>query len=210
MHPLYYVSCLPSESTIITDHYVHVSKGLTCRYPNDRRQFSPVPPYPSSQASASSTAVNPHNAAEDGHPPPNNFPPVFFLDHLVFQQFQVEIPKPISSIPPNVSQLLGNPEKWELIATEYFETAHTWMPIISKKNFCEYITAEKQSVLSSHYFIFTESSTSFGTWDESPSSLRTLFKAVFDISPHCRALSLAYTIVSLNKILFLSCTKLSG
>ena len=51
----------------------------------------------------------------------------------------MEIPKPILPLPPNISTLIGNAETWEGIATEYFSTTHTWMPIISKKNLYEHI-----------------------------------------------------------------------
>ncbi|KAH8757416.1 hypothetical protein BGZ57DRAFT_771977, partial [Hyaloscypha finlandica] len=57
----------------------------------------------------------------------------------IFQRFQVKIPKPNLPLPPNISNLIGNAENWENIATEHFSTTHTWMPIISKKSFYEYI-----------------------------------------------------------------------
>lgn len=72
-------------------------------------------------------------------PPPNNFPPVFYLDWSIFQQCQVEIPKPAVHLPPHISGLIGNLENWEIIAAKYFATTHTWMPIISKTNFYERI-----------------------------------------------------------------------
>jgi hypothetical protein len=72
-------------------------------------------------------------------PPPNNFPSVFYLDWNVFQRCQVEIPKPILPLPSKISSIIGNAEKWEIIAAEYFATTHTWMPIVSKKTFYEHI-----------------------------------------------------------------------
>jgi hypothetical protein len=80
-----------------------------------------------------------HSAVAGSAPPPNIFPSVFYLDWNVFQGCQVEVAKPILPLPPNISTLIGNAENWEIIATEYFTTTHTWMPIISKKSFYEHI-----------------------------------------------------------------------
>jgi hypothetical protein len=115
------------------------SKGLSCRYPSFGRRTHHEPQYPSPQSTASSSAVSVHNPATGPTPSPNNFPAVFYLDWNIFQRCQVEIPKPNLPLPSNISNLIGNAESWENIATEHFSTTHTWMPIISKKSFYEYI-----------------------------------------------------------------------
>jgi hypothetical protein len=114
------------------------SKGLSCRYPPFGRRTHHEPQYLSPQSTASSSAVSVHNPATGPTLPPNNFPAVFYLDWNIFQRCQVEIPKPNLPLPPNISNLIGNAENWENIATEHFSTTHTWMPIISKKSFYEY------------------------------------------------------------------------
>jgi len=101
------------------------SKGLSCRYPAVECRAYHEPQYPPLQ-STSSSVVNPHDPAVAGSaPPPNNFPSVFYLDWNVFQRCQVEIPKPILPLPPKISTIIGDAEKWEIIAAEYFATTHT-------------------------------------------------------------------------------------
>jgi hypothetical protein len=117
-----------------------LSKGLPCRYPSvergtDHEQLH-LPPH----STSSSTAVSPRNAAAtDSAQPLNSFPPVFYLDWNIFQECQIELPKPTLPLPPNISKLIGGPENWEAIVAEYFATAHTWMPIVAKRSLYEHI-----------------------------------------------------------------------
>jgi len=68
--------------------------------------------------------------------PTQNFPVVFFLDFDIFQRGGVEIPRltiPISSY------IMGHIRDARLVAAEFFENNHPWMPIISKKRFYDHL-----------------------------------------------------------------------
>jgi hypothetical protein len=60
------------------------------------------------------------------------FPAVFFLDSDLFQQAQIDIPRVEVPIPRYVLDLIGDFSQWRSIATKFFETVHTFMPIVSK------------------------------------------------------------------------------
>ena len=118
------------------------SKGVFCNYPDLERRAAlekihtlQQPSPQSTTSTGSSTSAGP--ISTEPAPPLNAFPPVFYLDWNVFQQCQVEIPKPTLPIPQNVSKIIGGAENWDLIASEFFTAAHTWIPIISKKRFYE-------------------------------------------------------------------------
>ncbi|KAE9364060.1 hypothetical protein N431DRAFT_550683, partial [Stipitochalara longipes BDJ] len=65
----------------------------------------------------------------------NQFPAVFFLDQDVFQQGMMTIPNPATQIPINISRIIGNDVEIRAVALRFFETVHSYMPIISRKHF---------------------------------------------------------------------------
>jgi hypothetical protein len=64
---------------------------------------------------------------------------VFFLDAHTFQQSRLEIPRFEISIPLYVQVLNGDEASVRAIATEYFKTVHSWMPMVSKQNFYRHL-----------------------------------------------------------------------
>jgi hypothetical protein len=69
----------------------------------------------------------------------------------VFQQCTVDFPRSDSTIPSYISKLIGNNSNWKAVASEYFATAHKWMPIISKKRFNEHVFGVPPHQLRSDY-----------------------------------------------------------
>lgn len=56
----------------------------------------------------------------------------------------MEIPEPNITIPTDVLRLIGQAADWNNTAREYFATAHSWMPIISKKRFYEKVLGKAE------------------------------------------------------------------
>ncbi|KAF4626325.1 hypothetical protein G7Y89_g11835 [Cudoniella acicularis] len=132
--------------------HLYFSKALSCRYLEPPRKVHPKRLHPTSQSATSSLSPS-HccsSTPAESASPLNNFPAVFYLDWKVFQQCQVEIPKPTTPLHPNIFNCIGNPENWEVIASSYFSAAHTWMPIISKKRFYEYIQTSSGQIRSDY------------------------------------------------------------
>jgi hypothetical protein len=69
----------------------------------------------------------------------HHFPTVFFLDFDVFQNSQMEIPKISLSVSPFEQDIVRDPANFRGVASQYFNTIHLWMPIISKKRFYEHL-----------------------------------------------------------------------
>ncbi|MCJ1246722.1 hypothetical protein MMC30_003931 [Trapelia coarctata] len=69
--------------------------------------------------------------------PGHSFPAVYFLDSLVCEHGQVEIPRVNLSIPPYISEYIGGDPR--AVSARFFETVHVWMPLISKKRFYDYL-----------------------------------------------------------------------
>jgi hypothetical protein len=65
----------------------------------------------------------------------NQSPRVFFLDHDVFQQALMEIPKPSAPVPLYISTLIGDDAQTRNITSQFFNTNHSYIPIVSKKLF---------------------------------------------------------------------------
>jgi hypothetical protein len=65
----------------------------------------------------------------------SKFPPVYFLDSNVFRQTQVALPTAVLPVPSSISNLIGDWATKKVIAAEYFDTIHIWLPFISKKRF---------------------------------------------------------------------------
>lgn len=119
-------------------------RGIDCVYPGTtgqrpRRSRSKVHSTPPAVAAASSN-VGDSSPVVTGlsacHATPN-FPAVFYLDHDVFQNCRVEIPESSVTIPRDVLNSIGQLPDRINTAQEYFETAHTLIPIILKKRFFE-------------------------------------------------------------------------
>ena len=64
---------------------------------------------------------------------------VYFLDHEIFTRGQMTVPIPSTSIPPHLMHHLGGTIEARRIASQYFDTVHTWLPIISKKRFFDHL-----------------------------------------------------------------------
>ncbi|KAG4443228.1 hypothetical protein IFR05_001271 [Cadophora sp. M221] len=117
-------------------------RGLVCEYPNRRRRepsqlHTPSQPYPSPQSSTATSTFTAQTLSANTTPPSSEFPSVFYLDNLVFKSSLVPKPSLISPIPLSVTSVIGDPLNWASIATQFFLTVHTWMPIVSKKRFFE-------------------------------------------------------------------------
>ncbi|KAL4997081.1 hypothetical protein BDV10DRAFT_98895 [Aspergillus recurvatus] len=59
----------------------------------------------------------------------------FFLDHNFFTSSSLELPQVSLQLPPYVLAEIGDLGQQRIIASQYFSTVHSWMPIISKKRF---------------------------------------------------------------------------
>lgn len=69
--------------------------------------------------------------------PGHSFPAVYFLDSLVCEHGQVEIPRVNLSIPPSINEYIGGDHR--AISAKFFESVHVWMPLISKKRFYDHL-----------------------------------------------------------------------
>jgi hypothetical protein len=105
---------------ISSDTQANNRKNLTCLYSN-----SSVPP----PFSSSSDGFLPNGTPAIETP---KFPAVFFLDSDLFQQAQIDISRVEAPIPRYILDLIGDFSQWRSIATKFFETVHTFMPIVSK------------------------------------------------------------------------------
>lgn len=89
----------------------------------------------SSWTPGSSTQLYSPAARVDSHNLLERFPTMFFLDHEIFKEARPFIPQPRPSIPEHIYRLMGSIENTRRLASLYFETIHTWFPIISKRRF---------------------------------------------------------------------------
>lgn len=108
---------------IFPNTQVILRKNLTCLYSNTN-----VPPL----FSPLSEGLLPHRTPAIETP---KFPAVFFLDSTLFQKAQIDIPRAEPPIPRYVLDLIEDVSQWRSIATKFFETVHTFMPIVSKVRF---------------------------------------------------------------------------
>jgi hypothetical protein len=67
------------------------------------------------------------------------FPPSFFLDADLFQQFQLAIPRGSTTIPSYIQDFLGNLGSIREVAAKYFEEIHSWMPFLARKHLCRHL-----------------------------------------------------------------------
>ncbi|CAL3973622.1 unnamed protein product [Diplocarpon coronariae] len=63
----------------------------------------------------------------------NRFPALAFLDSNTFKYGGIAIPKPTIEIPVDALQILGDGATVQDTITNYFDTVHKWMPIVSQK-----------------------------------------------------------------------------
>ncbi|KAL5346249.1 hypothetical protein ACLOAV_008517 [Pseudogymnoascus australis] len=63
----------------------------------------------------------------------NRFPAIAFLEAESFTRGRIEAPSAQIEIPLEVLELLGDGTAVQTVIRDYFDTVHTWMPIISKK-----------------------------------------------------------------------------
>ena len=68
----------------------------------------------------------------------SQLPDVFFLDHPLFQRSQILIPPPLLPIPPYISSLIGSNTEIRNVASTFFSTVHSYLPIVSKKTFYDH------------------------------------------------------------------------
>lgn len=61
------------------------------------------------------------------------FPAMFFLDHEIFNEARPAIPLPRPPMPEDIYEAMGSLENLNRIADRFFDTIHTWFPIISKR-----------------------------------------------------------------------------
>lgn len=73
------------------------------------------------------------------------------MDWDTSQKFQFEVPRYSLPIPLYVSEIIGNFEHWQAIASVYFSAIHSWMPIVSRKRFHEHLSCASRGPLRSDY-----------------------------------------------------------
>lgn len=70
------------------------------------------------------------------HAPTNSeekpFPAVFFLDHRVFQQLRIDLPKATEDFDPTLKDWLGD---INILATAYWHAVHWYIPVVSRVTF---------------------------------------------------------------------------
>lgn len=64
---------------------------------------------------------------------------MFFLDASIFQQAQLELPRPGVIVPSYVNELIGDTRSAEEAASYFFKHIHPWMPVISKRRFYQHL-----------------------------------------------------------------------
>ena len=86
--------------------------------------------------SSNSTLSNEQYASvQEPHLHRAKFPAVFFLDAEIFHRGHLEIPKVSIPISHYVRELIGDDTEIRRMASVFFDTIHTYFPIISKQRF---------------------------------------------------------------------------
>lgn len=67
-----------------------------------------------------------------------DFPTLLFLDPEILQHGPVEIPRAAILVPAHILQIIGDIADIRVVASQFFETIHTWIPFISKKRFYDH------------------------------------------------------------------------
>lgn len=65
--------------------------------------------------------------------PFQTFPSSFFLDYEIFGEARPPIPQPRPPISEDIYKIMGKTDELKKIARRWFDTIHTWFPILSKK-----------------------------------------------------------------------------
>lgn len=89
---------------------------------------------PSSQPAATPARSDAHNAGSFDVSEPN-LVAFRFLDPRLFHQLRLQIPKINTAMPNSILELVGGVADIQTISTLFFDTIHSWMPIVSKQEF---------------------------------------------------------------------------
>lgn len=68
-------------------------------------------------------------------PSESNASAIYFIAPRIFLQARLELPRLDMPVPIEVMSLIGDTTSIRNIASTFFQTVHTWMPIVSKKVF---------------------------------------------------------------------------
>ena len=122
------------------------SRQVICSYPKSRKprdyqantQMSLGIRKPSASRSASNTPTDRQETDQSvSEISATDLLATRFLDPDVFHRMRLELPKPDLAVTKAMTDQAGSILDIQEIARSYFDTVHTWMPIISKKQFNE-------------------------------------------------------------------------
>lgn len=68
-------------------------------------------------------------------PAESNASAIYFTAPRIFHQARLELPRLDMPIPDDVASIVGDAASIRSIATTFFQTVHTWMPIVAKRAF---------------------------------------------------------------------------
>ena len=100
-------------------------KSIDCGYPDIARNHS--------QYDRQGTNIRP--LVLQPFPAESNASAIYFTAPRIFRQARLELPRLYMPIPVDVASFVGDAASIRSIATTFFQTAHTWMPIIAKRDF---------------------------------------------------------------------------
>jgi hypothetical protein len=69
----------------------------------------------------------------------DDFPKAFFLDSDFCHLSGLDIPNPRVSIPTEIANLVGDFAEIRAMALKFFQTIHSWLPIISRRRFYHHV-----------------------------------------------------------------------
>ncbi|TFB00150.1 hypothetical protein CCMA1212_008224 [Trichoderma ghanense] len=121
-------------------------KNLPCDYPGRRkrqkikdriRAASSASRSAASPPSTSTTKKDQKDADQPSFPSTNaNFIAERFLDPDVFSRAQLTVVNAEVPVTDDIAQLVGSVVDIQATSAQFFKSVHTWMPIISKPQFC--------------------------------------------------------------------------
>ncbi|KAG9233058.1 putative fungal-specific transcription factor [Amylocarpus encephaloides] len=109
-----------------------IRKEIECRYPTKNALESPSPSLQNHgkiQMHAGYSIVQSYLTTFD------DASAIFFIAPQVFLQARLEFPRLDLPVPVDVVALIGKSASIRSIASTFFETVHTWLPIVSKRVF---------------------------------------------------------------------------
>ncbi|KAI9836990.1 MAG: hypothetical protein M1819_000639 [Sarea resinae] len=113
-------------------------QNLEDRLEGRRPVSSSGSPTPISKSSSSPTGEALFGSAlTNGWRATPSFPPLFFLDSEEFAHGNYSVQKPHMHLPVEILDILGDTAEIQAMVATYFATVHTWLPIVSKKRFCQ-------------------------------------------------------------------------